>query len=406
MNKKEAIDAVNELWNISTKNVKNDYDIKQAYRCFGIGESNVSFEGFKTVAIYQDKLELLYSFNKEVERTISLKKFQASLIPLLRKLRDERKLCDDSIFKNFFEAFLKIEKEESEIFFQLYGVKMERDILELGDYTIYSYSNVKHLLYKKNPDLLEGLFFGDRESDFYLGVKVISRDNIKSVEMADELAEIFENVMNYMVGDLSHIESVGVFNFRGWKNTSRIICNNSSAGMRGISKKAFSHIKIEDPFFTDLDNGNDRIWTLISKSNKSEIEKRLLRSIEWIGKGVNEKDISKALVQFVFAIESMLKYDENSLITPSIVSQFADWLAFILEDDVEERKGVAKYFKHIYGKRSAIVHGGTKTVVMGDVNLALEISKSMIVAFLVTKPFKGVKTIQELSELITNLKFK
>ena len=405
MNIKKAVNLINILLNISSKNEGLINETNQPVKFFGIGNYNVSFIGLNTVLKYQENLELLYSFNKEVENTISLKKFEESIISLIRQLRNENKKCDETILQNFFDDLLKIEKNESEILYELFGIEMKNQILKLGDFTIYNYPLAKHILFEKYPHLHEDIFFDMRKSDILLGIKVNARENNKAVEIADELVETFENVMNYMISDLNHQRSVGVFNYRGWKNTSRIICQNSTMGFHGSNDISLP-VQIEDPFFTDVSQGNDKIWKLITKIDKSEIEKRLLQSIEWIGKGVYDKDKSKALVQLVFAIEGMLKYDVKSIITPSIVSQLSEWLAFIIQDNLEKRKEVAKYFKQIYRKRSAIIHGGAKTIDLDDIHIALQIAKLMIISFLKTEPFKNIKTMQELNELITEMKFK
>ena len=102
----------------------------------------------------------------------------------------------------------------------------------------------------------------------------------------------------------------------------------------------------------------------------------------------------------------MLKYDEKSAISPSIVSQLSEWLAFIIEKDFEKRKELAKYFKDVYRKRSSIVHGGENTVDIKDVQLALKTSKRLIYSLMVKKPFNSFQNMKELSEYINELKFR
>ncbi|MEC3965583.1 hypothetical protein [Flagellimonas halotolerans] len=406
MNQREIANTINELIDISVKNERFVNDSKLPSKSFGIGEGNVSFIGFDEVSKYQTGLEHLYQQNQEVEQTISLKKFESSLIDLIRTLRDSSSKCEYKDFKNLTAKLLEPENQESEILYELFGCEMQSDNLELGDFTLYNFPKAENLLIKKYPPLqYREIYFNRRKSDILLGVKVKARENNKSVELADELVETFENVMNYMIADLSHQRSVGIFNFRGWKITRRVICNNSSMGFHGSNDISLP-VKIEDPFFQDDSQGNDKIWQLITKSNKSEIEKRLLQAIEWIGKGVYDKDKSKSLVQLVFAIEGMLQHDHKTLITPSIVSQLSDWLAFIIHDDATKRRQIAKYFKQTYRKRSAIVHGGDKAIDIKDVQIALQISKLMVIAFLTTDPFNKMKTVQKLNEYITELKFK
>jgi hypothetical protein len=114
-----------------------------------------------------------------------------------------------------------------------------------------------------------------------------------------------------MIADLKHEYSVGIFNYRIWYSINTVICSKKSMGLH--QKKQFElPVNIENEGFNDKPYGNYNIWYLITKPNKTEIEKRLLNSIEWIGKAIHEIDFSKSLVQFVFAIECMLHYNENS----------------------------------------------------------------------------------------------
>ncbi|MES2726824.1 MAG: hypothetical protein V4643_06955, partial [Bacteroidota bacterium] len=329
-----------------------------------------------------------------------------AFVNLIRILKNEKRLCTTKDVEILLENFTKIEIQESEIFYELYGAKMNSHKLILGDFTIYDFELSIAELTERYPYLIhQDIYFSDRASKYLVSIKVRARDNDKAVEIASRLCEIFENVFSYMIADLNHRRTVGVFNFRGWKNTQIVICNKDTAGYKGTNNVSFP-VDIENPFFIDASQGNDKIWYLITKTNKTEIEKRLLNAIEWIGKAIHDLDLSKSLVQFVFAIEGMLQQNEKALITPSIVSQLSDWLAFIINDDLEERKKISKYFKEIYQKRSAIAHGAATTIDIQDLATALQISKLMIIAFLTNKPFCEIKTMDELNKCITDLKFK
>ncbi|MGN6618300.1 MAG: hypothetical protein ACTHJ5_14090, partial [Ilyomonas sp.] len=119
-----------------------------------------------------------------------------------------------------------------------------------------------------------------------------------------------------------------------------------------------------------------------------------------------EKDNAKSLFQFVIAIEGMLQIQEKAFVTPSIVSQISESLAFIIEDDLEKRKAISKYFKDLYQKRSAIAHGGVKIIGKEDLKLALTICKQMIFSLTCIKPFNTFSNIQQLNDFLNDLKFK
>lgn len=405
MNLHNSINKIDEILNISTKNIEWINQSDEPSKSFGIGESNVSFVGYENVATYQKNLEILYKIDKDIYNTLTLKTFEKNIINLIRILRNEERKTEMKDIQSLISDLKKIEIIESEVLYELYGCKMSKKMIELGDFTIYDYTKSSNLIENKYPSLTnKNLFFDRRRSDLFLSVRVKARENIKATEIADEIVKAFENACSYMIADFKHQTSIGVFNYRKWTNTSRIICNESNLGFSGTSDIVLP-VDIDNNFFIDKKQGNDKIWKLITKNNKNEIEKRLLQAIEWIGKGVYDKDNSKSLVQLVFAIEGMLQFNEKTMITPSIISQISDWLAFIIQDNPKKRQEIAKFFKQTYAKRSAIVHGGSKVVELDDLQIAFQISKLMVISFLVHKPFCEFETMQQLNEHINDLKF-
>ncbi|CAM3930331.1 HEPN domain-containing protein [Mucilaginibacter galii] len=175
----------------------------------------------------------------------------------------------------------------------------------------------------------------------------------------------------------------------------------------GVSSTGYSSwVDMSDEYYRKKENGNASVWALVQKNEKSEIEKRSLQAITWIGNAVADQNPSKSLVQYVFAIEGMLQYTPESFITPSIISQIGDWLAFIIGEEKDERKSIVNYFKNVYRKRSAIAHGGAKTITQEDLSIAMQIAKHMVISFLTKPPFSEMKTVKDLSDFITDCKFR
>jgi hypothetical protein len=406
MKYEKQLDIVNELVELAEIIQEPIRNSNEPYKSFGILNYNITFSGYDKLGKYQTGLENLFNFKKEISETLTLKKFENELVGLIRISKNREEKCSIKEIETFFENFLTIKVSEVEILYELYGAQMKVPKMEFGDFTVYDFDLSINELTIRYPYLgTRDIFFSHRQSRYLLGVKVKARENAKAIELANKLCETFENVFSYMIADLKHQRTVGIFNFRGWKTTNIVVCNNESMGYHG-QNSIFIPVEIDDDFFMDPSQGNNKIWNLITKANKTEIEKRLINSIEWIGKAIHDNDISKSLVQFVFAIEGMLQLNEKALITPSIVSQLSDWLVFITNDDLEQRKKISKYFKEIYQKRSAIAHGAAKTIDVEDLGIALQISKLMIITILTVSPFSNLKTIDELNKCIIDLKFK
>jgi len=343
---------------------------------------------------------------KDVSETWSLQTFEKKLIELIRALKHDNREINQNDLHIFFEELLSTPLIESELFYEIYGVEMSIPQKQFGNFTIYKFDLAIDDLTKKYPRLENRkIYFSTKKPNYLVGIKVKAREDTKAIEMANRVCETIENAFNYMIADLTHMHAVGIINYRGWRTTNVVICNDSSTGGH-FHRDINLPVNIDDAFFSDAKSGNDKIWLLITKHNKTDLENRIINSIDWIGKAITDVDLSKALVQFVFAIEGMLQLNEKNIITPSIISQLSDWLAFIISDELDDRKNISKYFKDIYQKRSAIAHGALKVIDIKDLSIALEICKQLIIAFLVSAPFSNMKTIEELGQYMTYLKFK
>jgi len=409
MNGKEAIDLINDLADVSeivdilNKNNWNRVDLSFG----GLEATNVSFIGHKNVSLYKNTLDKLYTFNKKISSTVSIDSFQKKLINLIRKVRDSKTRCLESDFKNLINSLLEDPLFESDVFFNIYGAKMTKEVIKLGAYTIYNYPLAYNNLKKLYSDhKLEMFLPKGKGADIKLCVKVKSRDNSKAYELAGILASSFESVINYMISDLRHIHYISVLNLRSINSDRTIIINDYTIGQRNEALKYSEETELDDEYFKSSKNGNKRIWDLLEKESKSKFERRIIQAIEWIGKGLIERDIVKRYVQFVFSIESMLKFDEKQMITPSITSQISEWLAFMIEENAKKRKEVETKVKAVYGLRSSIVHGSSNMVEKKDLYEAYEIAILMMNAILTKEPFCNVKTMEDLKTTIDKLKYK
>jgi hypothetical protein len=381
---------------------------KEPFRSFGLGINSVVFRGFENFTLYQNQIESLFSSNNELNSSLTLKTFEKKVIELLRLLSAERRQATSNDVDNLLKELLSTEISNYEVFNELFGATMKSPKIHFGDFTIYNLKLSKAELFKKYPRLgaHEDLYFKYIKSNLLIGINIKAREQDKASEIADRYLRSFENIMSYAIADLSHNRTVGLFNFLGHRTRKALICNENTIGSHNDTLNMFIEFDLEDSYLKHFDNGNQVIWGLITKNDKTELEKRLLNSAEWIGKAIDEKDYPKSLFQFVIAIEGMLQFNEKSLITPSIVSQLSEWLAFIIEDELDKRKSIAKYFKDIYQKRSAIAHGGIKSIEKEDLDIALKISKLMVISFLTKEPFKSFKSLEQLNNHITELKFK
>jgi hypothetical protein len=388
---------INEIISLVTFNVSAE----EAELSIG----HLKYAAFNDKEKFKNNLNKLYEYNKEIAQTISIDRYHIELKELIKKLINENKKCQNEDFKKFHEELLKIPCTESEVLYEFFGVRMKSEQIKFGNFTIYNIRLNQQQLISKYPDFEKwNSIYNSGKQNILIGVKVKARESNKAIELADKLCERFENVFSYVLGDLTHNRRAGILNFRQWTGIQKLVCNINGMGV-AIKNDIIIPLDLEHGIFKEVSQGNDKIWDIITTQN-NEIEKRILTSVEWIGKAIQEVDKSKSLVQFVFAIEALLQPDKKELLSPSIVSQFSDWVAFIISDKKEERKKIAKHFKELYSKRSAIAHGAEKEVTIEDLTLARDITNLTIVKFLTQEPFKKMKTMEELRNYMIDLKFK
>jgi len=405
MDRNEVSTIINAMVNYARIGDNSPYSA--GLEIYTVSNNNVSVEfiGNEAIEYYLNGLNRLHAFNEDIEKSVSIKVFEQSIIDIFYELKSNYRSCKFEDFKKLINGLLALEISEFRILAELHGVTMESAELQFGKFHLYNIEHTKDFILGSYPATnFTELFLSRRKSDIFIEVTVNARDSSKAFEIAEKYFETFENVMSYMVADIFNNRRVTVSRSMDIPQT-RIIRGNSTTHFN-------SHLDINIKFaaeHTHLRNpavGNDKVWSLIFKKDKTCIEKRLMQSIEWIGKGVNDRNKSRALVQFVFGIESMLQYQEKNIITPSIVEQLSDWLAFIEKEDSKDRKQTYEMFKKIYQLRSAVVHGSTKSIFIDEVQNALTIAKDMVIAFLVKEPYRDMKSMEELRKHMLSLRFQ
>lgn len=362
----------------------------------------LAFIGNNQVKIYVEESENLYYKIKEISEYFSKKTFERhlfyELIPLLKK---ENRLATEKDLITFKSQFKNQKIENYKISREIYGVYFEKDKIILGDFSIFNTVKNKEIFNK-----FKKLCDDDEIPQFLIEVDISAKDIIKANEIASLKFEQFENIIAFIVGDLYRKKNVKILNK----------IDTSSAQIFISSTKKISHqknsnysliIDLDDEYFINQQNGNDKIWELFSKNRTTDLEKRIKNTIEWSGKALKDDNKAKILIQFMFAIECTLHIQpKNNIINSSILSLISDNIAFLLFEDFEKRKMISLTFKDLYQKRSAIVHGSDKNVLFQDLNKALNLCKLIVKKLLTEEPYLNFSDSQKLGEYLTNQKFK
>lgn len=372
-----------------------------------------NIEKFNTVT------EELWKADDEVYRTTSLKTVERELVSLISNCLQTCATLTVEHIKQFFEKLRSQTKEDYTIFRVVEGASLtSRDPLMLGPFTLYDWEKHRNNLPQPDDPLLwQGLRPQESQQQgsqprVLISVQVSARDPKRALELADEQFDCFENVIRYMIAEeiastAGRID-VAIFDYR-YQTFLRYagISPNwrfNGAQMTGSIeefKKDLAHL-----FFTDATRGHKQLWEILKKPNPTDLEKRILRAVEWCGKGVRDPDLARAFVQLIFALEALLTFKEKGvLVSPSIAYQLAEFTAFIVGNSSEEKIRLEESVKELYEKRSAIVHSGSFNVSKEEFLEAMRLLKRVITKLLIDPNLSALKSIDQLRGWVQQQKY-
>ena len=149
----------------------------------------------------------------------------------------------------------------------------------------------------------------------------------------------------------------------------------------------------------------DKIMKIFVKDNKSKLEDRIIRSLVWCGRSIEEYYLDISCAEIVFAFESIFKYDK-SLVSQSIRDQISEATALILCENYDDISQMIQNLKKFYDVRSAIAHGGAGTG--ADLllyNETFNIFKSTIIKLLEDDKYNQCNSIEELKVILDKRKY-
>lgn len=401
--------SIAELGPFSLENCKAN----TSYRIFGCDPA-LFLRGDDKVKQFEEAVEHFWENNHEVYQTIAKKTVERKVVHLVFYSCQNEEPLTESDIEQMFDELLAIPKEEWEVFRPLYGARLSTESpLKLGPFTVYNWELHQPLITTKYPpeEVLWNVHsttvhLKDALTDLLISIKVSTRDESRAKEFADIRFRQFENVVRYMIANKKGRLDVGIFDYRSGNSFTSISLSTTCAVTSSQGEGVYQQVDIDDPFFINSSAGHTWIWNTLSQSNLSKMQQQVIAAIEWTGKGVRDPDPAKAFVQFVFAIEALLTFKQQGvLISPSIASQMAEYSAFIIGTDFESRSQVERLVKKLYGRRSAVAHGGSQSVLESEVYEALGLVKYLITKIITEPALLAITSIDQLQEWISRQKY-
>lgn len=387
-----------------TRNIKSEKDIDKMK-----GNLSVVLIGRAKIERYNSLYRDLYNEMNVKNKCMSFKYFKTTT----QQLIFEDKFNFDSISNLLANATTTTIYNVAPI----WGMSLQSDFVIFGKYTFINKSHMCEYI-KSHTDIKDDDFLSNssikmienwsqrKASCIYLLIGYDVYDSVFADELFEKERISVINVLRYMLGVQWDRIYIGKTEFVTYEENKIQFTNDI---LLAGSKTNRKDIEVDlDPDYYSEDNGNKRVWEILSKSNPNEFEKRIVNAIQWIGRSLNEEvgnDIS--ISEIAFAFETLLKRNISvSPITASIQGSISEMVAYIVGENLEERLNLIKRFKDFYGKRSSVVHGG---VTENDIKLYYEFLnnfKFLVIELLTNNKFCNCKSIEELYSIIDVYKFR
>ena len=408
-------DILNEMVSIinnqRSKTFNFDVSISQ-FTYTGNIKSETDIEKLKTnptIVIYGDDIKTFNDLYYKLYKQLKVDKKQVSLDQFQKDTRD-------LFFFNPKEAdFKKIVDEKyvkSEDFYYIapvYGIKCKENIIDFGNIAFvsldYICTYVNEITNVSRKNLLLNHFNNDNKKEhmLYFVKKYKCYDaNYTKEKFESDLDEMI-NVLRFLFmykTERSYIDRV--------KNNSNRIFYSAISETQASSNSSIINMN-DNPIVMDKKwfdyKYAKKIMEILCKDNKNDLEQRIIRSLIWAGRSIEEHYLDLSCAEVAFAFESIFKSDKSRLITQSIQDQIAESTALILNNNYDDIIRQIKELKEFYGLRSAIAHGGKQE---GDIviyNKNLTIFRNVIIKLLENDIYLKCNSLEDLKDVLDKKKY-
>ena len=412
--KQKTEDIINQLLKIAVKKSFSDFasisEGSEPHHSFHNPEDNyiLTFQGYENTLHYESSIKKLYSVDLNIYKNFSHKEFEKEFIKDFKTLFDSTDSADASFFLNFLNRLNKKPTIHAAVIKDIYGIKLNnhREPFKLGLFTIFHYPTHCDIINSKTNISSSSIWRSEQKHEYLIGVEVSAKGKKKIIEIAYSLFSKFEKFISLLIGVYISDQRVSIIEPIGWYYDKSILITKDEVYSPSSLSGAYVPIDLDNPFYSDPDNGVNSLWNLLQFKKLTSVQSRLSSAIDWFGKACCEKNIENRFLFFMIAIESILTFQEKGvLVSPSIASVISDGIVFLLSDSSEDRKLLAKRINKLYQTRSSIAHGAKHHVTEEDERDACKISRSLIMRFLTDTDLFNLPSQDALNDLIKTKRY-
>ena len=399
------------LINQKSKTFNFDVSVSQ-FTYTGNVKSEGDIEKLKTnptIVIYGEDIKTFNDLYYDLYKQLKVDKKQVSFDQFQKDTRD---LFFFNPIETEFKNIVDEKYVKSEDFYYIapiYGIICRENIIDFDNIAFISinhigdYVNCITNISNKNLLLRQFNNIDKKEHMLYFVKKYKCYDaNYTKERFESDLDEMI-NVLRFLCmykTERSYIDRV--------KNTSKIVFYSAISETQASSNSSIINMN-------DIPNMMDKSWfknkyakkimEILCKDNKNDLEQRIIRSLIWAGRSIEEHYLDLSCAEVAFAFESIFKSDKNRLITQSIQDQIAEASALILNNKYDDIIRQIKELKDFYGLRSAIAHGGKQEGDISVYNKNLIIFKDVIVKLLENDIYLNCNSLDDLKDVLDKKKY-
>lgn len=127
------------------------------------------------------------------------------------------------------------------------------------------------------------------------------------------------------------------------------------------------------------------------ENDLTNFEKTLLRGLHWFASAQTQEEVENRFLNLIICIETYLTPKDGNPIQTAI----AEGAAIILSNELEQRKKIKRKVQNLYRKRSAVSHGGRKSILDSDLNELIIIAGTLTIILV-----KKISEFQSQKELL------
>lgn len=354
---------------------------------------------------YIDELYWEMELSKEA---VSVKKFRDIMIDNFIKFRTVPMFnC------NIIGEIEKIKLEKKHVLLPVFFVHLIDDEIRFGKNRFVRFQKIPTLF--QSDKRLNGAGYEMLFQDEYFynvpfaDIEIVARDDDYAYEQAQIQLDEIVHICNYMLySNVRGNEVISTTTNSGTQERRFIFGESHSSTYIGGHPPMIKRLELNEvrDFMMNVNNGNAQIWGIYDKTDKNEVEKRIINAVNWIGMAISEKNNSIAFTQAIFAIESLLQRQiKGELFNKSIVASIAEDIALLLGKSLDERKTLEGKFKKLYAIRSQIAHGKSSEITVYQVLEVINLAKLLVCEIIRNPALKDAATMTKISNYITNLRY-